>query len=230
MNISFFILLGYLLLALYIHHYSDVQWFLKKRSRKNKLKLRKLAEYEKIDIYCEQLKNAMYSLGYKENIYLREHDTSIYESEFVNGHYFRAGDDGSISSKTLPLDELEKVRKAADTVMETVSAWQNGYKIRSGTLFNCRIIAQFDKSVLVAQSCYMSRFAFSIWSFNGESFTDGKKIGSDYAAAKEVFAAVLTTPSLTWDRYVFEPIPKNHMITGIFPANVGSAFLFNRFL
>ena len=160
-------------------------------SRSYNSKMRRLEEQERISMYNDLLPIEMFRLGYEENTYLREHDTSIYESRIKQGDYFRACDDGSFSSKALGSEDLAEIERSALVVKEFISAWYNGFYIQSEYLYGSRIIAKFDKFVLTARCIGRLGVVFSLWEYQDTYFINGKKLGTDYAKAKEAFAAYI---------------------------------------
>jgi len=196
--------------------------------RYQKEKIKKYAELERVEMFHRLLASQVYPLGYEENIYLREDVTSIYSFYANNKKFFRAGDDGSISSKVLSRDELKSLTEIASIVQEFISCWQNGYVVKSSSLKEHRTIAVSGTLMLTARYCLYGWSDFTIWEYKDKQFTNGKCIGDNYVEAKEMFAYFLLASHAQFDKNSddiivkkrsFEANPVTHEITAIIPVD-----------
>ena len=196
--------------------------------RHHKEKMKKYVELEQIEMFHRLLASQVYAHGYEENIYLREGVTSIYSFYADNTQFFRAGDDGNISSKVLSDDELKSIVEIASIIQEFISCWQNGYIVHSASFNGHRIIAMFGTVVLTANYCMHGCVAFSIWEYQDKHFINGKSVGDNYIDAKEMFAYFLlkshalsdeNIENVMIEKHYAEDNPETHKIKAITPAN-----------
>jgi len=179
-------------------------------------KFQRYVKLERLDMFHRLLAIDVYPLGYKENTYLREDVTSIYSSFTTNKKFFRVGDDGTISSKALSVDEIEAVRMMAIIIQEFIACWQNGYIIHSTSLKEHRIIAMFGALVLVANCMVADWPIFTIWEYKNKLLINGKCIGNNYTEAKEAFVEFLLRSHL---QYNYEEVTTTHEIKKLTQAN-----------